>query len=276
MRFLCSPHSTRPGFFSPGVRRRAPPLDTLEHSWGAALAEWFEAWFDEDYALLYAHRDVEEARIAVSQALRVAPELAQGPVLDLACGTGRHLEILRQTNPLAFGMDLSRALLVMTPADLRPWLLRGDMRHLPIRKGSLGGVCLWFTPFGYFSDEENLALLMHLGALLRPGGVLLMDYLNADLVVRTLQAEDTMEHGLVSVHNRRVIEGDRLVKRMLLRQLETGETREALESVRLYQPGDLEAMARQAGFRLRQVMGTYSGAGFTVDSPRWIGVFEKA
>jgi SAM-dependent methyltransferase len=239
------------------------------------LAEWFEAWFDEDYALLYSHRDEEEARVAVGRVLRVAPELAEGPVLDLACGSGRHLEILRRTNPQSFGMDLSKALLSMAPGGLRPWLLRGDMRRLPVKAGTLHGICLWFTPFGYFSDEENRALMLDLGSRIRHQGVLVMDYLNADLVARTLEPEDVVERGEVRAQSRRSIEGDRLVKRMVLIHRDTGETRDVLESIRLYQPTELQEMAGRAGLRLRRVMGTYSGETFTPDSPRWIGIFEK-
>ncbi|MBK8571050.1 MAG: class I SAM-dependent methyltransferase [Holophagaceae bacterium] len=240
------------------------------------MTEWFETWFDEDYARLYAHRDAEEARVALGRAMRVAPELTRGPVLDLACGAGRHLEILRRANPLAFGMDLSRTLLQMAPGGLRPWLLRGDMRQIPVKDGTLHGICLWFTPFGYFSDDQNRALMMRLGALLRPQGVLVMDYLNADLVARTLVPEETVERGIIRAQSRRSLEGDRLVKRMVLTRRDTGEVRDVLESVRLYHPTDLQEMAVRAGLRLRRVMGTYAGEAFTDDSPRWIGVFEKA
>ena len=240
------------------------------------MTEWFETWFDEDYARLYAHPDAEEARVALGRAMWVAPELTEGPVLDLACGAGRHLEILRRANPLAFGMDLSRPLLQMAPGGLRPWLLRGDMRQIPVKDGTLHGICLWFTPFGYFSDGENRALMMRLGALLQPQGVLVMDYLNADLVARTLVPEETVERGIIRAQSRRSLEGDRLVKRMVLTRTDTGEVRDVLESVRLYHPTDLQEMAVRAGLRLRRVMGTYAGEAFTDDSPRWIGVFEKA
>jgi SAM-dependent methyltransferase len=240
------------------------------------MAEWFETWFDEDYALLYAHRDAGEARRAVRLALRLAPELQEGPVLDLGCGTGRHLASLREINPLAFGMDLSRALLAKAPADLRPWLLRGDMRTLPIKAGTLAGACLWFTPFGYFSDEQNRALLVNLGRLLRTGGLLLLDYLNAHSALRSLVPEDRVERAGVSILSRRTLEGDRLVKRMTLTRLATGAQREALESVRLYQPADLVELASQAGFQLRATAGGYDGDPFTEASPRWIGVLQKA
>ena len=240
------------------------------------MADWFEAWFDEDYALLYAHRDAEEARLAVARMLEAAPELAEGPVLDLGCGAGRHLDVLRRTNPLAFGMDLSPALLRLAPTPLRPWLLQGDMRQLPIKEGTLSGACLWFTPFGYFADPENRQLMDALARRLRPGGVLVMDYLNADQVRRTLVPEDTLVRAGVRAVNRRTLEGDRLVKRMELTRLDTGATRQALESIRLYDPAELSEMAARAGLRLRKVMGSYAGGEFTADSPRWIGLFEHA
>ena len=239
------------------------------------MADWFEEWFDADYALLYAHRDAEEARMAVGRVLRLAPELAQGPVLDLACGAGRHLEILRRANPLAFGMDLSPTLLGMAAGSLRQWLLRGDMRRLPVKEGSLSGICLWFTPFGYFEDQENRSLLRHLAGLLRPGGVFLLDYLNADLVERTLVPEDTTERKGTRIQSRRSIEGNRLMKRLTLTRLATGEVREALESVQLYHPAELQELASAAGLRVRTVLGNYTGVPFTSDSPRWIGVFER-
>ena len=238
------------------------------------MSEWFEDWFDADYAALYAHRDANEARLAVATALESAPEFAQGPVLDLACGGGRHLAELRKTNPDAFGIDLSATLLGLAPQALRPWLLRADMRKLPVKPG-LSGITLWFTPFGYFSDEDNAALLRTLSGLLRPGGVLLVDYLNTHEVRRTLVPEDTQERNGIRVLSRRRIEDHRVIKEMELLRLDTGETRQARESVHLYEPQEFEAMASQAGLKLRQTLGAYDGSAFDDRSPRWIALFEK-
>jgi hypothetical protein len=144
-----------------------------------------------------------------------------------------------------------------------------------VKAGTLHGICLWFTPFGYFSDIENRALMMDLGGLLKHQGVLVMDYLNVDLVARTLLSEDLVERGAVKAQSRRSIEGNRLVKRMVLMHRDTGELRDVMESVRLYPPLELQELAVHAGLRLRHIMGTYSGEAFTEDSPRWIGIFEK-
>jgi len=240
------------------------------------VGEWFKEWFDGDYAVIYGHRDGPEAEAAVAMALERSPALASGPVLDLGCGAGRHLAALRRRNPLAFGLDLSRDLLALAPPDLRPWLLRGDMRHLPLKPGALAGVCLWFTPFGYFSDRDNRALLRSLAAALRPGGALVLDYLNAALVRDRLVPADTATHGSLRVESRRALEGDRLVKRMTITHLDTGRVRRARESLRLYSAEELGAMARACGLRLDGAAGDYHGGPFDRDrSSRWIGFLSR-
>lgn len=240
------------------------------------MDEWFKKWFDRDYAVIYGHRDGPEAEAAVAMALGRAPALASGPVLDLGCGAGRHLAALRRRNPLAFGLDLSRDLLALAQPDLRPWLLRADMRRLPLKPGALAGVCLWFTPFGYFPDRDNRALLRRLAQLLRPGGALVLDYLNAAFARAHLVPEDTGTHGALRVESRRALEGDRLVKRMTITHLDTGRVRRVKESLRLYDPAELGAMARDCGLRLDGEAGDYRGGPFDPQgSPRWIGFLSR-
>ena len=243
---------------------------------GVTVEEWFKDWFDGDYAAIYEHRDQGEAERAVAMALRQAPALGSGPVLDLGCGAGRHLAVLRRSNPLAFGLDLSSDLLAMAPAELRPWLLRGDMRQLPLRERSLAGICLWFTPFGYFSDLQNRALLRQLRERLVPGGVLMLDYLNAQHVREHLVPQDVALHGGLRVASRRTLEGQRIVKHMTLTRLETGAQRQVKESVRLYDPTELRAMAAESGLSIRLEAGDYQGAAFAANrSSRWIGFLVR-
>ena len=239
------------------------------------MAEWFQEWFDADYAAIYAGRGPEEAEAAVAMALARAPGLAQGPVLDLGCGSGRHLAVLRRSNPQAFGLDLSPELLRGAPAGLRPWLLRGDMRALPLRTASLAGICMWFTPFGYFDEAQNRALLRRLGQLLRPGGVLVLDFLNAEQLRATLVARDEVVRNGFHVVNRRAIEGQRIVKRMELTRLDTGATRQVTESVRIYEAVELRAMAAEAGLTSAWEAGDYDGRPFGPDTPRWIGFLVR-
>jgi hypothetical protein len=135
---------------------------------------------------------------------------------------------------------------------------------------------MWFTPFGYFSDEENRALLRRLRGLLRPGGVLVLDYLNAPFVRAHLVAEDVARRGAIQVNSRRTLEGDRLVKRMTVTDLQTGRTRPALESLRLYEPAELRALAADSGLALTREVGDYQASPFSESrSARWIGFLTR-
>src|SRR6185436_9188523 len=55
---------------------------------------WYAEWFGEAYLELYAHRDEDEARRQVAFFQRECGAIAQ-PVLDLACGMGRHMQELQ-------------------------------------------------------------------------------------------------------------------------------------------------------------------------------------
>jgi len=140
-----------------------------------------------------------------------------------------------------------------------------------------GGICLWFTPFGYFSDPENQVLLGSLQGLLRPGGVLVLDLMNAARLKAGLVEEDVLERNGLRVQSLRSLEGGRVIKRMTIERLATGTRREAVESVRVYEPEELRRMADGCGLRVVKELGDYDGSAFEeTGSQRWIGLFEKA
>jgi hypothetical protein len=119
-------------------------------------------------------------------------------------------------------------------------------------------------------------LLRRLRDLLAPGGVVLMDYLNAQQVRAHLVAEDEAVVNGLRVVSRRTLEGPRLVKHMTLTRVDTGAQREARESVRLYDPSDLRAMAGASGLELTFEAGDYQGTAFDPGrSSRWIGFLRR-
>ncbi len=92
---------------------------------------WYQEWFGEEYLELYAHRDEEEARQQVAFFHRVCGSL-EGPVLDLACGMGRHVQELQTLGYRTVGCDLSFILLRTGIREYGPMALaRADMRRLP-------------------------------------------------------------------------------------------------------------------------------------------------
>ena len=88
--------------------------------------------------------------------------------------------------------------------------------------------------------------------------------------------EDVARRGSLQVTSRRALEGDRLVKRMDIVHLESGRARQAVESLRLYEPGEMRAMARDSGLDVLLEAGDYQGGAFVeASSARWIGFLRR-
>lgn len=252
-----------------------PPGETS----GDPLVPWYRSWFGESYLALYPHRDDKEARAAVDLLLRTLrgigrlPEPGE-PVLDLACGAGRHLRALRDHHVDALGMDLSASLLREAGRRLgRVPRVRGDMRHLPFRAGTFTGVTSFFTSFGYFErEEEDLQVLREVRRVLRPGGWLMVDFLNASRVRAELRPRDVRRvGGRVVEQERRLVEGGRRVeKRIRIVDEATGQTEEFLERVRLYEARELDHLLATTGFLVEARFGGYDGRAEVDEAPRRI------
>ena len=235
----------------------------------AQEADWFEEWFGEDYLHIYQHRDETEAERVIEL---IATNLAGrkiDAVLDLACGAGRHSKILEE-RWWTVGLDLSMSLLKIARREAKdaPYV-RGDMREIPFAAHSFDLVVNLFTSFGYFDDDrEHVRVLACVWSSLKPGGTLVIDFLNAAQVRECLVPYDErIENGVTIEQHRRISPDNRFVeKRITLR--ESGK--DYIERVRLLSPKDLERMLISAGFEVVKLFGDYAGTSWSETSPRTI------
>lgn len=232
-------------------------------------ADWFEETFGDDYLRIYQHRDETEAERAIDLiAANVRGRDIQS-VLDLACGAGRHSKALCE-RWWTVGLDLSAALLRVARRETpdAPYV-RADMRELPFRADSFDLVVNLFTSFGYFEDDrEHGRVLACVRTAMKPGGTLVIDFLNASQVRRNLVPYDErVENGITIEQSRTISPDDRFVeKRIRLRE----RGREYVERVRLFSAGDLERMLEGAGFDVVHCFGDYGGSSWSENSPRTI------
>jgi SAM-dependent methyltransferase len=236
-------------------------------------APWYRRWFGEEYLHLYPHRDQDEADAAVSLLLREVPLEEGGSVLDLACGGGRHLKALLDRGIPATGLDLSLPLLRRAKALAGEVLLtRGDMRELPFASGAFSAVTSFFTSFGYFDDEaDDLSVLAEIRRVLRPGGHVLLDFLNADRVRRELAPRDERwVEGRKVIQERELLEGGRVVEKSIRIGGEGDEPRVFRERVRLYTAGELERLLTACDLEPILRLGSYAGGPHSPQSPRVI------
>jgi SAM-dependent methyltransferase len=236
---------------------------------GSEEADWFEAWFGEDYLRIYQHRDETEAEHVVDLIARFLEGRDVRSVLDLGCGAGRHSRALCE-RWLTVGLDLSAALLKIARREMpdAPYV-RADMRELPFAPESFDLVVNLFTSFGYFEDDlENERVLVRVCDALRRGGTLVIDFLNASQVRSDLVPYDErVEHGITIEQTRSISLDDRFVEKTI-RLRERGK--EYIERVRLLTPRDLERMLDVAGFAVVARIGDYAGAPWSETSPRAI------
>ena len=234
---------------------------------------WFQEWFGEEYLELYSHRDEHEARQQVAF-FKSQCGAIRGPILDLACGTGRHLTELAAEGFHAVGCDLSFILLKTGLSDNGPLAVaRADMRTLPFATGSFGGLVNFFTSFGYFSGEtENLRVVQEMSRVLEPGAHFLFDYLNVHRELEKLVQSETLDTPKGPVKLERWFDA---YDRSFNKRITIGDKR-YLERVRGYDLDEISAMFNSTGLTISQAFGDFEGATFDRSSPRLILVGRKS
>jgi len=235
---------------------------------------WFKEAFGADYLTFYRHRDEEEARIVVELIVSRVRCPVGSPALDLGCGAGRHLRFLRHHH-WTVGVDLSAALLHFAHAGISDaHLVRADMRALPFRSGMFQLVVNLFTSFGYFSDDtENQHVLSEIARVTSPRGWLVLDFLNAVHVRKTLIPFDRRRIGSLVVEQKREISRDGYYVQKATTVV--GTDRILHERVRLFERKELLSMLRGCHFKIQGVVGDYCGGPVTVNSPRTIVIGQR-
>ena len=240
--------------------------------------DWYERSFSALYPILYAHRTVEAALPEVEFASRVLRILPHEHVLDMACGSGRHMLHLQRFADRVVGVDFSHTLLGHARETLGPngCLVRGDMRAIPF-ENAFDAVCSFFTSFGYFqTDEEDRATLGGVQRALRKGGRFLLDYFNSDYAQSTLIPCSTRSFDGYEIDEQRWLDTTtkRLNKRIHITDV-TGREHTFLESVRVFSTADMNRLFTESGLNIEAWYGDYSGGPISPSSPRMIIVARK-
>ena len=127
------------------------------------------------YDVLYSFKDYEAEAAALTTLIQDRRPGAES-LLDVACGTGRHLELLRSSSPDLTGVDIEPRLLDIARTRLPDVPLHeADMRELDLGRRFDTVTCL-FSSVGYLADVEELAgAIGRMSRHLEPGGVLVVD-----------------------------------------------------------------------------------------------------
>lgn len=243
---------------------------------------WFEEWFDSPlYELLYAYRNENEANKLADLIEQKIPVEKFPEIVDVGCGRGRHSITLAGRGYEVTGLDLSpqaiqKARRIAADRGLSnvKFVVR-DMRK-PLADRFDAAINL-FTTFGYFiDDEQNKRVLRSVNDMLKPGGLFLIDYFNANKVEEELVPKEEGSHKGIEYSIKRYIKRGCVYKNIRFSGDGIGEAKEYNERVKLYGLQWFRECLSRSGFSIKNIWGNYSGDSFDESSsPRLIILAEK-
>lgn len=234
---------------------------------------WFRKWFDSAfYHQLYSHRNDDEAIGFVNELVAKLQPPNGANVLDLGCGAGRHSRILASKGYNVKGLDLAASSIQRAKSFERDNLAfkQHDMR-LPFGRFSFDFIFNFFTSFGYFNQLESRLIMRNIWMALRPGGVVMIDYLNVGYSETRIVENEDKEIDGVRYQIKRWQTDHHFYKKI---SIDNGpEYTEQVSKLRLH---DFGKLLSANGIELYDVAGDYSLNTYDEEkSPRMI-LFGKA
>ncbi|MCW3076049.1 MAG: methyltransferase [Bacteroidetes bacterium] len=238
---------------------------------------WFRDWFDSKYYhLLYNKRDDTEANFFIA---KLCAHLALAPsakIWDLACGKGRHTIAFGKKGFQVTGTDLAKNSIkeALEHKSSNVEFYVHDMRR-PFRINYFDCVVNLFTSIGYFDNyRDNFSVFNNVHAALKPGGLFVIDFFNAQKVKQSLKPQYDEVREDVTFHINKFIENNIIHKKISFEDNSKNYFFE--ETVTLLEKEDFEKFALQSKFILQNVYGNYALEPFDENtSERLILIFKK-
>ena len=230
--------------------------------------DWWKTLFDELYLLTDSRSvmDPEVTRREIELVCELLPIKPGQRLLDLCGGHGRHsLELARQRQVQCTVFDYSSVLLEKGrknagEAGLELEFVQGDARSTGLPEAHFDHVLIMGNSLGYLMDREaDLEILSEAWRVLCSGGWLLVDVTDGRAVRNEFRPRSwhEVEPGLVVCRERELMDG-RVNARELVICKERGLIRDCTYSIKLYEPEELAALLKEAGFERVKVHTRFS------------------
>jgi SAM-dependent methyltransferase len=241
--------------------------------------EWYRSWFDSAYYhKLYFDRDETEATSFIQQLLGHLQPPADSRMLDVACGRGRHSRFLSSRGFDVTGIDLSFESIAYAKKfeTDRLHFYQHDMR-LPSWINYFQYAFNFFTSFGYFNTRrEHDDAMRTISQCLKPGGTLLIDYLNVHYAEEHLVHNEQKEINGTTYEIHRWHDADHFYKRIIVSDAALSKPLEFTEKVAKLSLGDFTDMLSFQRMQVVDVFGDYQLNAYDVrKTPRLILVGRK-
>jgi len=238
----------------------------------------YAPFYDWENALTMGRRDVRFWQQRATD--------ADGPVLELGCGTGRILMPIARSGVAVTGIDASSAMLARArararrlPARRRPSLIQGDLRALPFQRRSFAIVIAAYGVLQSLTTDADLDLALTEAARVLPkGGAFGLD-LVPDLTSWPVYERAVRLRGRMRGRSVTLVESVRQDRRRgltvfdetFVAQTPRGRRRHTFSLTFRTVPMDrMIARVEKAGFEIRAVEGNYRGGPWTRNAETWM------
>jgi SAM-dependent methyltransferase len=244
------------------------------------VKEWYKDWFNSSYYhKLYFERDESEAQQFIRRLLEWLQPPPGSRMLDVACGRGRHSRFLAAEGYSVSGIDISPDSISYAKQFENEHLsfFQHDMR-LPFWINYFDYAFNFFTSFGYFNTRrEHDDAMRTITQSLKPGGVILFDYLNVHYVEDRLIHNEEKQVGDTHYEIHRWHDEDHFYKKITITDPSLNRSHDFTEKVAKLSLGDFTDMLSFQKMQVTEVFGDYNLGAYDVRrTPRMIVVARKA
>lgn len=241
-----------------------------------------DGWFPESVAAHYDDPGGENLPEVVTPAVDVLEDLADGPALEFAVGTGRIAAPLAARGVSVSGIELSRAMaarIAGKPGGDAVGIVIGDMKTTRVA-GQFSIVYLVFNTISNVTTQDGqVDVFGNAAAHLRPGGLFLVEVGVPDLR-RLPPGQDTVPFtvapgtagGYVGVDQYDVVTQQFTSNHITVSPDGTGRFRRI--PFRYVWPAEMDLMARIAGMSLKHRWADWDRSEFTAESTKHVSIWE--
>ena len=245
----------------------------------SAAQDWYKDWFNSPfYHKLYFERDDTEAQRFINNLLNYLQPKPGSFMLDVACGKGRHSKFLASKGFDVTGIDISVDSINYAKHFETETLhfFQHDMR-LPAWVNYFDYAFNFFTSFGYFpTHREHDDAIRTIGQSLKPGGLLLFDYLNVHYVEERLVHNEVKKIDGTEYEIHRWHDEDYFYKKITVTDPALQKPLTYTEKVAKFSLGDFTDMLSYEEMQVTEVFGDYDLNPYNVRrTPRMVILAKK-
>jgi SAM-dependent methyltransferase len=243
-------------------------------------SDWYRTFFTGPVMRFWEAAVPQEA--TDSEVAFILRHMRAGPpasLLDVPCGSGRHVLALARAGFTVTGVDLSpaaltRATALAQTASLPVRFVRSDMLELDVNEPHDGLICMG-NSLGFFEPALTVNLFQRFASALRPGGRLILDTSVCAESVLPIAAERIFTFPGGTYEQQITYDATQSVINTQARLTLEGHTHELRYRHFVTTSGELVRSLRGAGFDIHGLYGDTEDSAFGPGSPRLLLVATR-